>query len=78
MALDIVMLSVSYAECQLSWVSVMLSVSYAECHKKPIMLCVIMINVIMLSVVAPSRQYDTLSDIKKSFYKVSADIKMEK
>jgi len=60
------MLSVIYAECHLCWVSFMLSVIYAECHLcyasfmlsvtyQPFMLSVIMPNVIMLSVVAPSK-----------------------
>ncbi len=46
--LNVVMLSVSYADCLLCWLSIMLSVPY-----KPFMLSVVMLNVVMLSVVAP-------------------------
>ncbi len=43
---------------------------------KQIMLSVIALNVVMPSVAALSRQYDTLSE--KRFHKVSGDIKMAK
>ncbi len=39
----------------LSCVSFMLSVNYAKCHKKPIMPSVVMHNIDMLNVVAPSQ-----------------------
>jgi hypothetical protein len=38
-----------------------LSFIYDECRKKPIMLCVFMLNVVMLSVVAPKSRRITLS-----------------
>jgi len=49
-----VMLIVIYADCQICWVSFMLSViyadcRYAECRKKPFMLSVFRLNVVMLS-----------------------------
>jgi hypothetical protein len=42
------MLSVTYAECHLCWVSFMLSVIYAECYYAECMLTVIMQNDILL------------------------------
>jgi hypothetical protein len=63
------MLSVTYAECHLCWVSHMLSVSYAECHLcwvsliltvtfKHFMLNVVMLSSVMLSVMAPKTCLD--------------------
>jgi hypothetical protein len=60
------MLSVTYAECH--WLSLMLSVAYADCHLcwvslmlsltcKPHLLSVVMLNVVMLSVVAPCKTW---------------------
>jgi hypothetical protein len=44
-------LNVIYAKCHLYLKSLMLNAISAECHKKPSMLSVIVLNVVMLSVV---------------------------
>ncbi len=48
-----------YAECHLCWLSLMLSVTF-----KPFMMCVVIPNVIMLSVVAPSVVFINLYTVK--------------
>ncbi len=58
--------SVTYAECHLCWMSLMLSVTY-----EPFMLSGIMLNVVMLSVVAPvgstlARKYYIRVDVSGS------------
>jgi hypothetical protein len=52
--MNVVMLSVIYAECHLCWMSFMLNVIYAECH-----LCWMsfMLNVVMLSVIYAECRY---------------------
>jgi hypothetical protein len=45
------MLTVTYAECSLFWMSRMFSVTYKHLILSIVMLCVIMLSVIMLSVV---------------------------